>query len=181
MKNTNKIIILGLGGQGVITAGKVIAEAGFSAGYECSFLPTTGPEIHNGNVKSEIIFSNEKIYNPFINKADYVIVFHKFRLEEAKQYLTNDSILICKDFSTPLNYEYLGIKVNTESLVENSKYSNIFMVGALNYYSEFFNDKDISNALKKIFFNKPYSIVNLNFKAYKSGKDNQKAINKANV
>jgi 2-oxoglutarate ferredoxin oxidoreductase subunit gamma len=181
MKNTNKIIILGLGGQGVITAGKVIAEAGFNAGHQSSFLPTTGPEVHNGNVKAEIIVSSDKIYNPFISKADYVIVFHKFRLAEAKQYLTNDSILICKDFSTTLDYEHLGIKVNTESLNENTKYTNIFMVGAFNYYSELFNDKDISNALKKIFFNKPYNMVNQNFKAYKLGKDNQKAINKANV
>ncbi|MFN8578431.1 MAG: 2-oxoacid:acceptor oxidoreductase family protein [Candidatus Sericytochromatia bacterium] len=180
MSNTNKIIILGLGGQGVITAGKLIAEAGFNSGYQVSFLPTTGPQIHNGSVQAEIIISNEKIYNPFIYKANYVLVFHKFRLEDAKQYLTDESILICKDFSTISNYEHLGMKVNTEVL-DNSRYSNIFMVGAFNYYSDLFNDKDISTGLKRLFFNKPFNIVNLNFKAYKLGKDNQKAINKANV
>lgn len=176
MKNTVKIIILGLGGQGVITAGKIIAESGFNAGFQTSFLPTTGPEVHNGNVKSEIIISKDKIYNPFINKADYLLIFHKFRLEEAKQYITNDTVLITKDFSIGLDYEYPGIKVNTE-VIENDRYGNSFMVGAFNYYSELFTDKDISTAFKRVFFNKPYNVVNLNFKAYKFGKDNQKITN----
>lgn len=180
MKNTIKIIILGLGGQGAITAGKIIAEAAFSAGYQVSFIPTTGPEVHNGNVKAEIILSKDKIFNPFINQADFVLVFHKFRIEEAKQYINNETVLICKDFLPVLDYEYPGMRVNTEGL-DNSRYSNSFIVGAFNYYSDLFTDKDVSNALKKVFFNKPYNIVNLNFKSYKSGRENQKITSKTHV
>lgn len=184
MKNTYKIILTGLGGQGVLSAGKVIAEAAFNAGYQVSYLPTFGPEVHNGPVKSEIVISNEKIYNPFIHKADYIVVFHKFRLEDAKQYMDSESVLICKDFSTNSESEYIGLKVNTEAIDEtmkNNRFSNIAMVGAFNHYSELLTDKNISDALKQVFSNKPYNIVNLNFKAYKLGKENQRAINKANV
>ncbi len=138
MKNTNKIIILGLGGQGVITAGKVIAEAGFNAGHQSSFLPTTGPEVHNGNVKAEIIVSSDKIYNPFISKADYVIVFHKFRLAEAKQYLTNDSILIT---------------------IKKTDFERIKKTKATDYKSIFFNEEVKFYSLTD--FNKKYLYLNV--------------------
>ncbi len=184
MKNTNKIVILGLGGQGVLLAGKVLAKSAFESGLEVSYLPSYGPEVHNGSVKSEIIISSEKIYNPFIKKADYALVFHKYRLKEAENYLDENSTLICKDFNTDLEFDFIGIKVDTESISESinsSRYSNISMIGAFNHYSELIDDKNIVSALKKIFINKPYNLVNLNFKAYKLGKESQKSLNKSNV
>lgn len=184
MAKTYKIVILGLGGQGVLLAGKVLATAAFDSGFEVSYLPSHGPEVHNGPVKSEIIISTEKIYNPFIKKADYVLVFHKYRLEESKSFLDNNSILIFKDFGSAEDFEYIGIKVNTEAISENmnnTKYSNMSMIGAFNHYSELLEDKSIGSALKQIFINKPYNLVNLNFKAYKLGKESQKALNRSNV
>ena len=184
MSKLYKVVVLGLGGQGVLLAGRIIAEAAFQSGLEVSLLPSHGPEVHNGPVKSEIIISSEKILNPFINRADYVLVFHKFRLDEANKYLDNDSILLCKDFSTSSDSDYIGIKVNTESISEsmnNQRYSNLTMVGALNHYSEIFDDKHLGDALKRVFIDKPYNLVNLNFKAYKLGKESQKALNSSNV
>lgn len=184
MTDTQKIILLGLGGQGVLFAGKVIAHAAFLAGYQSSFIPSYGPEVQNGSVKAEVIISKNIIYNPFIDKSDYLLIFHKFRLKDSKNMLEKDGVMLCKDFNTNGESDYLGIKVNTEQImanIDNTRVTNMSMVGAFTHYYDLINDKNIGDALKQILSNKQYNIISLNFKAYKLGKESMQVMNKTNA
>src|SRR5687767_14242085 len=107
MKKTQKIILLGLGGQGVLFAGKLLAHSAFLDGYYSTFMPTYGPEVQNGPVKAEVIISKEEeIFNPFIDKADYIMVFHKFRFQESKDLIDNKGTIFCKDFKADSTGNY---------------------------------------------------------------------------
>lgn len=71
-----KIRIYGLGGQGVVTMGKVLCTA-FSI-YEHQYaktMPAYGHERKGGAVLTDVIADDERILtNSFITKPDYVIV-----------------------------------------------------------------------------------------------------------
>lgn len=169
-----KIAILGLGGQGVLFAGKILAHSAALAGYKSTYIPNYGKEIKNGRVKSEIIISDEEIYTPFIDKADYTLVFHKFRTEEAKNLSDSSAMVFFKDFHQALDLK--TFVVEAEKINEKNKSplaENMSMIGALLSQIKDINidDKSVSEALKQELIHKPYSLVNMNFKAYKQGRE----------
>jgi 2-oxoglutarate ferredoxin oxidoreductase subunit gamma len=185
MKKIQKIIILGLGGQGVLFAGKALAHSAFMGGYYSSFLPTYGPEVQNGPVKAEIIISkDEEIYNPFIEKADYIIVMHKFRFPESKELIDSKGIIFCKDFKIEAPGKLKVISVDTEAVsanLNNSRFSNIVMAGAFASQTGLFDDKSFGEALKYLLSHRQYNLVSLNFKAFKLGKELLKVPKQAHV
>ena len=48
------IVLAGFGGQGVLFAGKLIAEAGLIEGRELSWLPSYGPEMRGGTANCSV-------------------------------------------------------------------------------------------------------------------------------
>ena len=52
-----RIRVAGFGGQGVLLAGEVLAEAGLDAGLEVSWLPSYGPEMRSGTSNCHIRLS----------------------------------------------------------------------------------------------------------------------------
>ncbi len=185
MKKIQKIIILGLGGQGILFAGKLIAHAAFLEGYHSTFIPTYGPEVQNGPVKAEIILSkDEEIYNPFVEKADYILLMHKFRLQESKDLIDKKGIIFCKDFVTEDTPGYKALTVNTETISANlnsSRINNTVLAGAFSGYTGLLGEKSVGEALKYLLSHKQYNIVSLNFKAYKQGKELLKLPKQAHV
>ncbi len=182
--NTYKIIVLGLGGQGILFTGKVISTSAFIENYKANFLPTYGPEVQNGPVKAEIVISTTQIYNPFIDKADYILLFHKHRVNEAKNLIKENGMVFCKDFSTDLIPAKQIIKVDTETITENlksPKISNLVMIGAFSGYTGILDDKSVGESLKQLLSHKQYNLATLNFKAYKQGKEIFKVSEQVNV
>ena len=78
-----RILLAGQGGQGVLSAGKMLAESGLWEGKEVSYLPAYGPEMRGGTANCSVIISDEEIASPLCNNPDVLIAmngpsFHKF-------------------------------------------------------------------------------------------------------
>jgi 2-oxoglutarate ferredoxin oxidoreductase subunit gamma len=184
MKQIQKILIMGLGGQGILFAGKVLAHSAFLEGYHSTFMPTYGPEVQNGPVKAEIIISRDEIFNPFIEKADYILVMHKFRFQESLGLLDSNGTIFCKDFIPQNGGNAKIYTVETEAVLENLKnprLDNLIMLGAFAGFSGLFADKSVGETLKSLLGHRPYNLVTMNFKAYKMGKDLIKVPKQAHV
>jgi len=168
-----KIIVLGLGGQGVLFTGKVLAHAAFCDGLQSTFLPTYGPAVHNGQVKAEVIISHQEISNPFIEKADIILLFHQFCLADAWLMSSEEAVIFCKDFFPDnLPGKRKVFKINTEELVvPNPKNANILLVGALSQYLKMFSEHSVGEALKKILFNKSHGLLSQNYRLFCQGKN----------
>lgn len=81
---TQKIIIAGAGGQGIMLLGKITAQSGMHAGLHTTWLPAYGAEVRGGAAYCMVILSDEPIGNPYIDRADVFIAlnetgFQKFR------------------------------------------------------------------------------------------------------
>jgi 2-oxoglutarate ferredoxin oxidoreductase subunit gamma len=74
---TNKIIIAGSGGQGIMLLGKVIAEAAMLEKKFVTWLPAYGAEVRGGTANCMVIVSEEEIGSPLIVEADSLIIFNK--------------------------------------------------------------------------------------------------------
>lgn len=91
---TEKIIIAGSGGQGIMLAGKVLAEAAMREARFVTWLPSYGAEVRGGTSHCMIIISDAEIGSPYINKADTLIVMNNPSLEKFKSRLRNKGLLI---------------------------------------------------------------------------------------
>jgi len=76
------ILLAGFGGQGVLFAGKLIAEAGLIEGRELSWLPSYGPEMRGGTANCSVCLSDEPIGSPLVTEPDVLIAMNQPSLDK---------------------------------------------------------------------------------------------------
>jgi 2-oxoglutarate ferredoxin oxidoreductase subunit gamma len=68
-----EVLLSGSGGQGIILAGVIIAEAGIAHDLKVVQTASYGPESRGGASHSEVILSGTEIDYPAVTKPDFVI------------------------------------------------------------------------------------------------------------
>lgn len=91
----------GAGGQGLITAGVILAEAAMLEGKNVVQTQTYGPEARLGSSKSEVIISSGRIAYPEVTVPDVLLCMSQ---EAARKYLAkvrSDTIVIVDEGLVP--------------------------------------------------------------------------------
>jgi len=78
------IKITGFGGQGVLSMGLTLAEAGMKARRHVSYYPSYGPEQRGGASNCVVVLSGNVIGSPAVNKVDTLVSLNRPSLEEFK-------------------------------------------------------------------------------------------------
>ena len=73
---TTQILIAGFGGQGVLFAGKFLANKGLLEDLQVSWLPSYGPEMRGGTANCNVILSEDPIGSPIITEPDILIAMN---------------------------------------------------------------------------------------------------------
>ncbi len=61
-----RVKIAGFGGQGVLSAGVLLATYAIARGYHTTWLPSYGPEMRGGKANASVIFSHREIGSPVV-------------------------------------------------------------------------------------------------------------------
>ena len=69
-------IIAGFGGQGILFAGKVLAEAALLEEREVLWIPSYGPEMRGGTASCTVIVADRPIGSPVVDRADHAVVLN---------------------------------------------------------------------------------------------------------
>ena len=75
-------MLSGFGGQGLLFAGKVMANTGLLDGRHVSWMPSYGPEMRGGTANCSVSLSDEAIGSPFITKPTAVIAMNQPSVEK---------------------------------------------------------------------------------------------------
>jgi 2-oxoglutarate ferredoxin oxidoreductase subunit gamma len=99
MRNTRnklyeEIVIAGFGGQGIILAGKLLAQTAMNVGKEVTFMPSYGAEVRGGTANCMVIIAEGKIACPVVGKPDSLIVMNNASLSKFAPRLKNGGLLI---------------------------------------------------------------------------------------
>lgn len=89
-----EIRLSGSGGQGVITAAIIYAEAAVAEGREAVQSQSYGPEARGGASKSEVIIDDSPIYHPHVKQPDVVLAMTQKAADKYYGDLQPDGILI---------------------------------------------------------------------------------------
>ncbi|MCL2503705.1 MAG: 2-oxoacid:acceptor oxidoreductase family protein [Coriobacteriia bacterium] len=82
MADQLNVLLAGFGGQGILFAGKLIAEAGLIDGREISWLPSYGPEMRGGTANCSVCLSDEPIGSPLVLEPDVLVAMNQPSLDK---------------------------------------------------------------------------------------------------
>jgi 2-oxoglutarate ferredoxin oxidoreductase subunit gamma len=89
-----EVIIAGFGGQGIMLAGKLLAQAAMKAGKEVTYMPSYGAEVRGGTANCMVVVAEKKIACPVVGKPDSLIVMNKASLSKFGPRLKAGGLLV---------------------------------------------------------------------------------------
>jgi 2-oxoglutarate ferredoxin oxidoreductase subunit gamma len=89
-----EVIIAGFGGQGIILAGRLLAQIAMNAGKEVTFMPSYGAEMRGGTANSMVVIADEPVASPLITRPDSVIVMNKASLNKFAPCIKTGGLLV---------------------------------------------------------------------------------------
>ena len=152
-KLLTNIVVAGLGGQGVIKASDILAEAAFITGFDVKKSEIHGMSQRGGSVFSDVRFG-EKVFSPVIpiGETDYLLVLDPTQTEINLGRLKKTGI---------------AIEPKTDLGLSNPKSLNIAMLGTLSLYL----DKiPLESWVKAIHSNFKEKLVSINLEAFEAGR-----------
>lgn len=127
----------GSGGQGVITAAIIFAEAAAACGKNVAQSQSYGPEARGGASRSEVIISDDVIYHPHVEHPDIVLAMTQAAadkyaddLDPAQGILIVDSELVP---NVPAAAHIVSVPITTLAIdkIGKSLFANIVALGVI--------------------------------------------------
>jgi len=185
---SKSILLVGVGGQGIILASKILTEGLLRLGYDVKMSEIHGMAQRGGSVTTQIKFG-KKVYSPCIGQgeADVVIAFEKVEAVRWLHQLKQGGTLLLNDYEIYSLPVLMGQEKYPENIVEkleaqvenfkafdaagiaeklgNIKAQNIVLLGAL-IKSLDMEDVDWVEILKESL---PEKLHEINIKALEAG------------
>ena len=133
-----EIRLAGSGGQGVILASVILAEAAVQAGKYTAQSQSYGPEARGGSCKAETLISDDPIGFTKVQSPDFLMVLTQKSLEVYTKNLSKDClILMDESLSVPDDFPYehvvrFPILRTAREKVGRQQTANIVAVGCIN-------------------------------------------------
>jgi len=89
-----EIVIAGFGGQGIMLAGKLLAQTAMNAGKEVTYMPSYGAEVRGGTANCMVVIAEGEIACPVVGNPDTLIVMNKASLNKFGPRLKKGGLLI---------------------------------------------------------------------------------------
>ena len=126
----------GSGGQGVITAAIILAEAAVMEGKDAVQSQSYGPEARGGASKSEVIIDDGTIFHPHVKNPDVVLAMTQKAADKYFADLDEDGLLVLDADLVPdvpecKNVVQIPITRLAVEEVGKSLFANIVALGAL--------------------------------------------------
>lgn len=187
---TKNIMIVGVGGQGTLLAGKLLGTVLMAQGYDVKVSEVHGMSQRGGSVVTYVRFG-EKVYSPVIDKgeADIIVSFEKLEAARWLEYLKLGGQIITNTQEVEPMPVIIGAAKYPEQLVEkmqaagakvdakdflaiaeaagSAKAVNIALMGRLSEYFPEISDEEWQKAIEACV---PQKFLELNKKAFEMGK-----------
>lgn len=170
----NEIMLAGFGGQGIVKAALLLAQA--AALFENKQVAQTqsyGPEARGGACKSEVVLSSNEIAYIKTRDLDALVVMSQPALDQYQNRVVPDKTVVIYDetlvHTIPFSFKQtVGVDAiqMAEELFDRALFANIIMLGALSGATQVVSLGAISRALEG---NVPLDTLETNHEALQCG------------
>ena len=169
------VIMSGFGGQGVISAGILLAYAGMTDGRYVTFFPAYGAEMRGGTANCSVVISSEEVASPVVAYPDTLIIMNEPSLNKFEPsarkgglLLINSSLVTGKPKRDDIKVNYIQANEIAEKL-GTTKIANMVMIGAYSKLTGAISFDALKKSLKKVFPRAKQEIIDLDTEALKKG------------
>jgi len=175
------IMFAGTGGQGVLTAGKILIEIGAENGKNVCWTSEYSAEMRGGIALCRVVISDEEIGNPYPDLLDVLCCMSQSAYDSYAGQLRKDAVVICNSplFENPVFPQ--GTRpygADTAALADeagNPRGANLVLMGAMIRATQMLDPGQCMTALKK-YFEKKGIDADSNLKCFQLGYDNAAAM-----
>jgi 2-oxoglutarate ferredoxin oxidoreductase subunit gamma len=170
-----EIIVAGSGGQGVLFAGTLIAQACIEEDKFTTWFPSYGAEMRGGTANSTVIISDSEIGSPIAANPDVFLIlneqsYKKFlpKVKSGATLVINSSLI--KNVSKQEGVKIVCIPATdiADKEIGDIRTANVVLIGAWLRVSGVLSLKSAQAACKKLFASKP-KLAPINQKALDAG------------
>ena len=169
------VIMSGFGGQGIISAGILLAYAGMLDGKFVTFFPAYGAEMRGGTANCSVVVSSEEVASPVVDRPDTVIVMNepsliKFEpsLKPGGLLLINSSLVFQKPNRKDIEIIYVPVNKIAEE-IGTIKIANMVMLGAYCKKTGAVNLQSVIDSMPKVFTRAKEEMLKKNEEALNRG------------
>ncbi len=157
--------------------GYVLAIAGMNEDKHVTFLPAYGAEMRGGTANCTVVISDKEIASPVASAPEYVVVMnHPSMIKYQNMVKSGGAMFLNSDLITdgPARSDIGVGRVPANSLAHemgNDRALNMVMLGALNTICGFVSNQALDEAVSTVLEGKKQSLIDVNQKALKVGRD----------
>jgi 2-oxoglutarate ferredoxin oxidoreductase subunit gamma len=173
---TQKVLIAGFGGQGVMLMGELLSYAAMLEGKQVTYMPSYGPEMRGGTANCSVVVSEEPISSPIITKATILIAMNEPSMDKFEENVApNGTLLINRSLiqRDPRRADISTFFVDCNALaqaIHNEKIANIVMLGAVVEATDIVSLDAVSEAMNRKFVGRKAKFIPTNLKALSAWK-----------
>lgn len=177
-KQQESVIIAGFGGQGVIFAGKLLAQTAMRANKEVTLIPAYGAEVRGGTSNCTVVIDEHPIASPMVSSPTSLVIMNKASQAKFAHCLRPGGILIYNsslidtapdlpetDTVVPIPADELAIELG------NQKVANMIMLGAYARLCRVLELTGVMEALPDVLAARYHTTLSTNAAALKKGAD----------
>ena len=174
---TKRYIFAGFGGQGMLTIGQFLAQAGMNEGKYVSWLPSYGPEMRGGTCNCSVIVSDEPVGSPIVTEPDVLIVMNRPSLDKFEsavvpggEIYVDSSLVDRKVERGDVTVHYVpATALSTERGFDGI--ANMILLGSVIENSRVIDKANIPAAMEKVVSAKHKNLFDFNVRAIELGYD----------
>jgi Pyruvate/2-oxoacid:ferredoxin oxidoreductase gamma subunit len=153
-----KMVCAGFGGQGVLTAGKIVMYAAHKNKKKVTWFPSYGSEMRGGSANCNVIISDAKIASPYADHPDLVIAMNESAIDEYQASMAEGSTIFVnsslvdenKTYREDINVVMAPVTKLAQDL-GNERAANICMLGVMAKHSADFEKNAFAEAMCEYF------------------------------
>mmetsp|Transcript_18546 Transcript_18546/g.8659 ORF Transcript_18546/g.8659 Transcript_18546/m.8659 type:complete len:179 (+) Transcript_18546:2947-3483(+) len=171
----SEVMFAGFGGQGILFAGKILAETAMSQGLEVAWVPSYGPEMRGGTAYCTVVISDKQIGSPIIKNSMHLVAMNRPSLEKFAPTIKPGGVIL-------INSSLISIRSGRDDIDElilpateiakeigNTKSANVVALSSFIERSRIVDFEAFRDCVEKEFSKKP-KLIPLNMKAVDRGK-----------
>jgi len=172
VQKRTEVRIAGLGGQGVVLAGKILGRAAVYDGKRVVQTQSYGAEARGSAAKSEVIIADERVGFPMVRKCDVLVAMSQSAIDKYLKDLKEDGILLA-DESMVTGIPKIKARVfvvpatkMAETKLKSKICANMIMLGALTKATGITSQEAVKKAITE---NIPKEAQKVNIQGFKIG------------
>ena len=175
MQKHQEVRIAGMGGQGIMLIGQLLAHATVLEGRNVVWFPAYGPETRGGTADCTVIISSDEIGSPVSSSPDTLIALNQLLLDKFAPAVKREGvILVNTSLAKPPNYredcKIIEIAANDLAAeIGNARAANMVMLGAYVQLVKPVKLESVKASMEEVLPKRNHSFISINNAALDKG------------